>query len=66
MAEKTERKLGDLTSDALRAARLDRLATAYTAVTGKPCNCANNKKALNNIHDKLREAMINGKGRKNG
>lgn len=49
----SEKKLGDLTSDALRAARIDRLASAYSKITKKPCKCEENRKKLNNLHDKM-------------
>lgn len=47
--------LGDLTEQTLRKLRADRFARAYTRITGKPCNCKQNKEKLNAIHRKWRE-----------
>jgi len=56
----SEKKLGDLTSDALKAARIDRLASVYYKVTKKPCNCEENKQRLNKLHQNM-EDIINAK-----
>lgn len=47
--------LGDLTEETLRKLRADRVARAYTRITGKPCNCKQNKEKLNELHRKWRE-----------
>lgn len=47
--------LGDLTEETLRKLRADRVAKAYTRITGKPCNCKQRKETLNEIHRKWRE-----------
>ena len=47
--------LGDLTEETLRKLRADRVAKAYTRITGKPCNCKQNKEKLNEIHRKWRD-----------
>lgn len=47
--------LGDLTEETLRKLRADRVARAYTRITGKPCNCKQRKATLNEIHRKWRE-----------
>jgi hypothetical protein len=49
------KQLGDLTEETLRKLRADRVARAYTRITGKPCNCKQRKEKLNEIHRKWRE-----------
>jgi hypothetical protein len=47
----TEQKLlGDVTAEMLKKIGAEKLAKAYERLTGKPCNCANRRNALNNIH----------------
>lgn len=50
--------LGDLTEETLRKLRADRVARAYTRITGKPCNCKQRKETLNAIHRKWRERQF--------
>lgn len=45
-----EKLLGDHTAALLQKIGADKLARAYERVTGKPCNCANRRAALNRIH----------------
>jgi hypothetical protein len=47
----TEQKLlGDVTAEMLKKVGAEKLAKAYERLTGRPCNCANRRNALNNIH----------------
>jgi len=50
-----ERLAGDVTADVLRAIRADRVADAYTRITGKPCNCGRRRDKINSLHRRLRE-----------
>jgi len=49
-----EKLIGDLTAETLRKLRADRVARAYTRITGKPCNCGQRKEKLNELHRKWR------------
>lgn len=44
-----QRGLGDTTARLIHSTGLDKLAEAYTAVTGKPCNCQKRQEALNKL-----------------
>jgi hypothetical protein len=41
--------LGDTIAAITNATALDKLAQAYTAITGKPCNCKTRQEALNKL-----------------
>lgn len=41
--------LGDTIANITHATGLDRLAEAYTAITGKPCGCKERQEALNKL-----------------
>jgi hypothetical protein len=43
------RGLGDTVAKITHATGLDKLATLYTQVTGKPCGCASRQEALNKL-----------------
>lgn len=46
----TKKLFGDMTADALKKIGAEKLTKTYERLTGKPCNCANRRKMLNNIH----------------
>ncbi len=50
----SDKLIGDLTAETLRKLRVDRVARAYTRITGKPCNCVQRKEKLNELHRKWR------------
>jgi len=54
-----EQLLGDLTEDAMKKLRLDRLAKRYSKITGKPCGCAKRKERINRLHEKFRDGTKN-------
>ena len=41
--------LGDTIAAITHATGLDKLAEAYTSITGKPCNCKTRQEALNKL-----------------
>lgn len=45
-----EKLLGDATEQALKKLGADKIAKYYERTTGRPCNCANRKQVLNNLH----------------
>lgn len=55
--------LGDMTADVLKKVGADKLAKAYERLTGKPCNCANRRIALNRIHRMVTGQPIERPGR---
>lgn len=59
----TDKLLGDITSNVLKKAGVDKLAKAYARVTGKPCNCAGRRRVLNNIHRMIVGQPIEREGR---
>lgn len=59
----SEKLLGDITADMLKKVGVDKLTKAYERLTGKPCNCANRRKTLNNIHKMVTGQPIERPGR---
>jgi len=49
-----DKLLGDLTADALRKMRLDRVARRISKVTKKDCKCEQRKQGLNNLHERFK------------
>jgi hypothetical protein len=45
-----QKLLGDLTEETLKKMGADKLVKFYERTTGRPCNCANRKQVLNNLH----------------
>ncbi|MEZ4735531.1 MAG: hypothetical protein R3E79_51220 [Caldilineaceae bacterium] len=43
------RPLGDVVADFTHATGLDRIANAYSAITGQDCGCDRRQEALNNL-----------------
>jgi len=43
----TDQGLGDTVARVIHSTGLDKLATIYTQVTGKPCNCGARQEVLN-------------------
>lgn len=53
-----EKLLGDYTAEMLKKIGAEKLVKAYERVTGKPCNCAKRRTAMNNIHRAIRQAAM--------
>ena len=55
--DKQDRLIGDVTSDIIRAVRADRVAKAYSRITGKPgcTSCKHRQMRLNELHQKLKQ-----------
>jgi hypothetical protein len=58
-----QKLLGDITKDMLKKVGAEKLAKAYERLTGKPCNCAARRNALNNIHRAVIGRPIEREGR---
>lgn len=52
-----QKLLGDLTEETLKKMGADKLVKFYERTTGKPCNCANRKQVLNNLHRAAQRAI---------
>lgn len=46
----TTKLVGDVSAELLKKVGADKLARAYERLSGRPCNCAGRRQALNNIH----------------
>lgn len=55
--------LGDMTADVLKKVGVEKLTKAYERLTGRPCNCANRRAALNRVHRMVIGAPIERPGR---
>jgi len=49
--------LGDMTEAMLKKVGADKLAKYYERISGRPCNCAGRKQALNNIQRAVQRAV---------
>lgn len=58
-----DKLLGDMTAEMLKKVGAEKLTKAYERITGKPCNCANRRNMLNNIHRAVIGRPIEREGR---
>jgi len=49
--------LGDQVAAAIHASGLDKLAHAYTSLTGRDCGCGKRQEALNQFGEKVKENL---------
>lgn len=52
-----DRLLGDIVEDGLKKIHVDKIATALSSITKKPCGCNKRKEALNEMHQRIKNRL---------